>query len=435
MSHLRRNRRRHALVSLVAGLSILTLGACTTVGEEPAPTTGVEGDIIELSGANPDALGGDLVIPIGLDLALSGSGAYYGEVMANAARLAAAQIKAAGGPEFQLVIKDHKSGDPQAGVQTTREFGQEGVKMALYSYIGVLGSALQGIEEYQILSLDGGGGTQEFAKKMPYFYGTRALTPNDTYGGTAQYIAAEFPDVDSVTLVIGDTGAENVADSVAKAEAVFDDYDIAVGAVEVVPYGGTDFASAISKIVASDTDMVLSVQFGTDTGYFLKQLREAGSDLQVIGVDFIPDVVDIAGAAADGYIMSLDYFDAENTTNDWAQYMVDTAAEAYPDAAAPDYYFANYYQDMFTLWQVVQRVVAEGGDVNDSETLLAAFESDLTFPSVYGGNPGDPHGTQTIDAVSHSLAERQMYINVYDNGTVTRVATYGVGGVDFALVD
>jgi len=432
---MRKNGRRR-FATVTAAIGILALAACSAEVADPAPgAPEVDGDLIALSGANPDALGGDLVIPVGLNLALSGAGAYYGEVTANAARLAAAQIKAAGGPEFQFIIKDHKSGDPQAGVQTTRELGQEGVNMALYSYIGVLGSALQGIAEYEILSLDGGGGTQEFAKEMPYFYGTRALAPNDTYGGTAQYIAAELPDVDTVTLVIGDTGAENVADSVAKAEAVFNENGIGVGAVEVVPYGGTDFSSAISKVVASDTDLVLSVQFGTDTGYFLKQLREAGSDLQVIGVDFIPDIVEIAGPAAEGYIMSLDYFDADNITNDWAEFMVESAAAAYPDAPKPDYYFANYYQDIFTLWQVVQRVIASGGDVNDSATLLAAFESDLTFPSVYGGEPGDLHGFQSIDKKSHSLSERQMYVNVLSGGEITRVATYGVGGTDFALVD
>ncbi len=425
---------RRGAISALAIASVFTLAACSATSE-PTPSTPATdaSELIELVGANPDALGGDLTIPVGINVALSGQGAYFGDVMVKGAELAAQQIRDAGGPDFQLSIKDHKSGDAAAGVQTTREFSQEGVHMALYSYIAVLGSALAPIEQYKILSLDGGGGTQEFAKGMPYFYGTRALPPNDTFVGTAQYIAEAMPEVTKVAIIIGDTGAENTADSVSKAEAELESNGIDLVDTEIVTYGGTDFTSAVSKIVASDAQLLISAQYGTDTGYLLKQLRAAGSDLPVIGVDFIPDAVEIAGSAADGFMFSLDYFDAANPTNQWAEYMVETAAEAYPDLV-PDYYFANYYQDMFALWETVQRVVADGGDVNDSEALLAAFESDLTFPSVYGGTLDDPSGTQTIDADTHSLSERTMGVFRYDGGTVTPLATYGIGGVDFALI-
>lgn len=433
------SRTRAALrgaIATIAAASLFTLAACSTPDESPSTPAEAGGDseLLELVGANPDALGGDLTIPVGINVALSGQGAYFGDVMVKGAELAAEQIRAAGGPDFQLSIKDHKSGDAAAGVQTTREFAQEGVRMALYSYIAVLGSALAPIEQYEILSLDGGGGTQEFAKGMPYFYGTRALPPNDTFVGTAQYIAEAMPEITKVAMIIGDTGAENTADSVSKAQTELEANGIELVGTEIVTYGGSDFTSAVSKIVASDAELLISAQYGTDTGYLLKQLRAAGSDLPVIGVDFIPDAVEIAGSAADGFMFSLDYFDAANPTNQWAEYMVETAAEAYPDLV-PDYYFANYYQDMFALWETVQRVVAEGGDVNDPATLLAAFESDLTFPSVYGGTPGDPSGTQAIDADTHSLSERTMGVFVYDGGTVTPLATYGIGGVDFALVE
>lgn len=434
MSSPKRAMRRGA-ISALAIASVFTLAACSTT-PEPTPTTpsADASELLELVGANPDALGGDLTIPVGINVALSGQGAYFGDVMVKGAELAAQQIRDAGGPDFQLSIKDHKSGDAAAGVQTTREFSQEGVRMALYSYIAVLGSALQPIEQYQILALDGGGGTQEFAKGMPYFYGTRATAPNDTFVGTAQYIAEALPEVTKVAIIIGDTGAENTADSVSRAETELNANGIDLVATEIVTYGGTDFTSAVSKIVASDAELLISAQYGTDTGYLLKQLRATGSELPVIGVDFIPDAVEIAGSAADGFIFSLDYFDAANPTNQWAEYMVETAAEAYPDLV-PDYYFANYYQDMFALWETVQRVVAEGGDVNDPEVLLAAFESDLTFPSVYGGTLDDPSGTQTIDADTHSLSERTMGVFRYDAGTITPLATYGIGGVDFALID
>ncbi len=428
---------RRTLTGFVAGVAIFALAACASGGDTtPAATStsDVEGDVIAFSGADTENLGGDLTIPVGLDVALSGQGAYFGDVMVKGAQLAADQIKAAGGPTFELSVKDHKSGDAQAGVQTTREFSQEGVHMALYSYIAVLGSALQPIEQYKILSLDGGGGTQEFAKGMPYFYGTRALPPNDTFVGTAKYIAEAMPDIKKVAIIIGDTGAENTADSVAKATDELEANGIELVDTEIVTYGGTDFSSAVNKIVATDAQMVISVQYGTDGGYFLKQLRAAGSDLPVIGVEFIPDVADIAGSAADGFMFSLDYFDATNPSNQWAKYMVDTAKEAYPDLTV-DFYFANYYQDMFKLWTTVQRTLKAGGDVNSGEDLLKAFESNLTFASVYGGTPEDLSGEESIDADSHSLETREMGVFVYKNGEISRLATYGIGGTDFSLTN
>jgi branched-chain amino acid transport system substrate-binding protein len=428
------SRGRKALtVALAAGV-IATMAACATTEPDPGATSDVEGSVLEFTGADTDNLGGDLTINVGLDVALSGQGAYYGDVMVKGAQLAADQIAAAGGPTFVLSVKDHKSGDAQAGVQTTREFSQEGVHMALYSYIAVLGSALQPIEQYKIISLDGGGGTQEFAKGMPYFYGTRALPPNDTFAGTAQYIAAALPDVTQVALIIGDTGAENTADSVAKAEAELTENGIELVDTEVVIYGGNDFTSAVNKILATDAQLIISAQYGTDGGYLLKQLRAAGSDLPVIGTDFIPDVAEIAGPEIGDFSFSLDYFDAAQPSNQWAQYLVDTAGEAYPDLTV-DFYFANYYQDMFKLWAVVQRVLAEGGDVNNPDDLLAAFESDLTFASVYGGTPDELAGTESIDPESHSLSSRDMGVFRYDNGEVTRLASYGIGGTGFTLTE
>lgn len=434
-----RNTRRAALATLTASIAVLALVACSS---DPAPSdptqpgggSSVEGDVVALSGADTANLGGDLTIPVGINVALSGQGAYFGEVMVQGAQLAADQIKAAGGPDFQLSIKDHKSGDAQAGVQTTREFAQEGVHMALYSYIGVLGSALQPIAQYEILSLDGGGGTQEFGKGQPYFYGTRALPPNDTFAGTAQYIASAMPEVTKVAMIIGDTGAENTQDSVDKATAELEGNGIELVSTEVVTYGGTDFTSAINKIIASDAELIVEAQYGTDGGYFLKQLRAAGSDLPVIGTEFIPDVAEIAGSAADGFMFSLDYFDAANPSNQWAKYLVDTAAEAYPDTVV-DFYFANYYQDMFKLWTVVQRVLAAGGDVENPDDILKAFESDLTFASVYGGTMDDLNGEESIDAVSHSLSARDMGVFLWDGQNVTRLASYGIGGVDFSLTE
>ncbi|MFK4296605.1 branched-chain amino acid transport system substrate-binding protein [Arthrobacter sp. GAS37] len=430
--------RRAAKVTagLLALSTALALSGCGGgASSTPTSTSKITGNVAELSGADPKALGKGLTIPVGLDVALSGQGSYYGKVMSDAAKLAAAQIEAAGGPKFNIVLKDNKSGDTQAGVQTTRELGQQGTHLALYSFIGVFGSAFQGIDQYKILSLDGGGGTSTSGKSKPWFYGTRANTPHDSYPGVARYISQALPKVKRVAAIIQDAGAgfASSAENILRTE--LSKYGIQLVDVEVAANGATDDTAAISKMLAANPDLIVQSQFGTDVGYTLKQLRAAGSNLPVIGSEFLPDLANIAGKdAVNNYMFANDFFDAKTAPSAWGKYFVKTWEEAYPNAGAPDFYAANYYEDLFVLWQVVQRVTAKGGDVNNPDDLKAAFESNLTFPSVYGHADGKNYGTFSIDPTTHSVSSRQITLLQYQKDQLTPLAQFGIGAADFNLL-
>ncbi|WP_183097344.1 ABC transporter substrate-binding protein [Nocardioides pelophilus] len=371
---------------------------------------------------------------MGLVLALSGPGSYYGKVQANGAKLAAAQIKAAGGPDFQIVLKDHKSGDTQAGVQVTRELGQEGVHFALYSYFGVVGSALPGIEQYKILSLDGGGGTGVAGKGKPYFYGSRANTPHDSYDGVAQFIKQAHPDAKTVALAVSDYGPAFTDEATQLLEAALEKQGLSLVTTEVLPVGSQDYSSSIAKLQSSGADVISLGTFGNDTGYFLKSLKAAGDDTPVIGAEYTSDLKDVAGAAADNYTFASDYFNAASPDNDWGKYFVESYTKAYPGADAPDFYAADYYEDMFTFWQVLQRLDAEGKKADNPDDVLAAFTSDLAFPSVYGVSAdGKPYGIYAFDASTHAPKIRQMGVYQFDGTAVKPLATFGIGGADFQM--
>ena len=49
----------------------------------------------------------------------------------------------------------------------------------LASYVDDLGAMLPQTAESKMFTLDGGGGTSTFGQGIPFFYGTRAITPND----------------------------------------------------------------------------------------------------------------------------------------------------------------------------------------------------------------------------------------------------------------
>lgn len=132
-------------------------------------------------------------------------------------------------------------------------------------------------------------------------------------------------------------------------------------------------------------------------------------------------------------MFATDFFNASKPSNDWGKYFVETFKEAYPGGDAPDYYAANYYEDMFTIWQTVQRIVAKGGDANDPAQIRAAFESDLTFPSVYGTSADKPHGTYSIDPITHTVTGRDMGVYLYKDSAIKQLASFQIGGADFAL--
>ena len=101
-----------------------------------------------------------------------------------------------GRAEHQGRYKDHKSGDPQAGATAMNELGAEKVPAKLASYVDDLGAMFAGTEQFKIFTLDGGGGTSSFGQGLPYFWGTRAITPNDAMPGLLMYLKETSPDAE-----------------------------------------------------------------------------------------------------------------------------------------------------------------------------------------------------------------------------------------------
>ena len=128
-----------------------------------------------------------MTIDAGAVLALTGTGSFYGKTMSRGLDLAAKHIEAAGGPKINLIYLDHKSGDAAAGKAAITELGSKNVPAKFASYADDLGVMLDGTAQYKIFTLDGGGGTSIFAQGKPYFWGTRAITPNDPLPGLFQY--------------------------------------------------------------------------------------------------------------------------------------------------------------------------------------------------------------------------------------------------------
>jgi branched-chain amino acid transport system substrate-binding protein len=408
----------------------------TTTGAPPSSSStagaGSVADIANFIGPiNPADAAKGVTYTMGSVLALSGSGSFYGQVMSKGINLAVKHIAALGGPNLQVSYKDHKSGDPTAGVNAVNELGAAKVPIMLASYVDDLGAMFAGSAQYKILSLDGGGGTGLFGDGKPYFWGMRANTPVDPFPGVVMYITKKMPQVKKITLVAWDLGAEDTP--------IINDWKqqlqkggLTPGQVVLTTVGATDYSTAIQQVKSDNPDLVFLSQYGLDPGYFMKQYVTSGIGKPVIGYEFTPDAARVAGPAYNNYMYAFDFFDTDNPPNGWSKIFLAEWEKAYGGLGEFDFYAANYYEDTFAVWDLIRRVNASGGDINSGTDLQNALEANPSFKSVYGGN-ATTAGTLTLGLQTHSPVRRPMGLFQYNNGTSKALAFFNEGGADFTL--
>jgi ABC-type branched-subunit amino acid transport system substrate-binding protein len=412
------------------GDTTVAAGADTTV----AAAGGDAGSALAaMLSIDPATAGAGESVDLGAVLALTGPGSFYGKTMTRGLELAGKHIEAAGGPKFNYIILDHKSGDAPAGVAAMTELTSKGVGAKFASYVDDLGAMLAATAQEKMFTLDGGGGTSIFGQAQPYFWGTRAITPNDPMPGLFEYLKQTYPDKKSVGFVGWDIGepANGIIkeDILAKIAASGLEHN---GLYELVPVGGQDFSQVLPKVKANEPEILLVSIYGQDPGSFADQASTAGLSAIRIGFEFTPDGVNASKGKYDseGYTFAYDYFDAKNPTSPLAKLFVSEFVAEYGED--PDFYAANFYENALVMWEVMRRVIKNGGDIKDGDALDKALRENLTVVSVYGGDETTV-GTYTLDETTHSVTKRGMGVFEYKDGTVTPKAFFGIDGVDFTM--
>jgi len=397
----------------------------------PAAPGNVGAQINQLIGPGGKEAGQGLKIKLGSLLALSGDGSYYGEVMSKGTKLAIKHISAAGGPDFQLTLKDHKSGDAAAGAAANREFGIDKTPLLLASYGDDIGAGLPATEQYKMVTLDGGGGTGLAFQKKPFFYGTRAITPDDPYAGVFMYIAQKLPNAKKVAQISWDIGSE-LNDAITNdLKTRCADAKLDLVANEITPIGATDYSTTLARVKDKSPDIIFAAVYANDTGNLMKQFVTSGIKAQVIGSEFIPSAAQIAGDAYNNYWFSYDFFDVANPPNPWSKLFIDAFKAEYNQD--PDFYAANFYENTFTAWELVRRVVAKGGNANDGAALNDALLANSTFKSLYGGD-ANTVGTTTLDPTTHTVTQRSMGLFQIKGGKPSALAFFDLNAKGFRIV-
>jgi ABC-type branched-subunit amino acid transport system substrate-binding protein len=407
--------------------------AATAATSAPAASSQVGSQLREILGIpSGTAAGEGMTIQLGGDFALSGAGSSYGIPMYQGALHGIAHIKAAGGPNYKFVVRDSPATDPVKGTANTREFGSLGIPAILTSQGGGDGGGAPFYNKYKMWAIDSGAALL-YNDGKPYFYQGRAAFTAGLMPVITQYLKTKRPEVKKLTFLTfaltGTLEQLNLQTVNALKQAGYE-----VQTVAAAP-GTSDWATPLSQVAQQQPDMIVSqLADGQDAGLMLKSYLTAGINKKIVGVDYTPQYAQIAGPEAiKAYEFCFDYFDAQNPGNDWAKLFVESWRTAY-NGAPPIYYSANFYESAFTIWDLVRRIIAKGGDPTKQGNLYVdALNENAVFSSVYG-SPGAKYGSMTFDLSTHALKHRPIaYGQALADGTGTIYASADTTGSGFAL--
>ncbi len=422
---------------LVAGPTLLA--ACSSSSSTAAATSSVAPpasspanaalgkQLAELLGPISAATSGkNITTQFGVQVSLTGDAIYSGTNLLKGAQLGVEHLALAGGPTFTIVAKDDQSVNPTAQAQDARAFGEAHIPISLAQSGDQGGLPLVG--QYKILTFDGGGfGPEDYGK--PFYWSGLATPIVASLPGMAKFIAANFADKKKIVSVgIGGVGVDVTTDQ-NLIKSAFTSQGVPIPTFVTGPsYTATDYGPTVSAVVSANPDLVVLQLYGPGLGLFMKGLASSGLKVPVIGVDYEPTSAQIAGSALIGYMFVQDYFNPINPGNPWGDLFSRSFQAKF--GAAPVTFNANAYEEVFIFWNLMRRVLANGGDPTNSTLLQQALAADPTANSVYG--PGAKTGSMSWDVATHALSHRTVSIFQVETATA---AVSGTGLKALATCD
>ena len=242
-------------------------------------------------------------IRLGLMCPLTGKWASEGQDMKNIVSLLVDETNAAGGingKKVELVVEDD-AGDPRTAALAAQKLAGAGVVAVIGTYGSAVTEASQNIIAEAGLVHVGTGSTsiRLTEKGLPLFFRT---CPRDDAQGAAAAEAIVKGGFKKVALLHDKSSyAKGLADESRKA--------LEKAGVEIVFYdaltpGERDYTAILTKLKAAAPDVVFFTGYYPETGMLLRQKKEMGWDVPMMGGDAAnhQDLVKIAGAdAAKGY--------------------------------------------------------------------------------------------------------------------------------------
>ena len=317
----------------------------------------------DTSSSSGNTVTGD-VIKIGANLELSGGVASYGSSINDGAKLAVEEINAAGGIDgktIKLVAVDNKSETAEATAAATRLAEQEKVvAMLAPATSGNSVATVQIAKQHKVpivtasgtapnVTVNDDGSVNEYAFRTCFI---------DPFQGT---VAANFASnelgVKNVAIF-----ADNASDYAKGLAASFKETIEANGgtvvAEEAYVAKDVDFKSQLTNIKGKNPDFIFIPGYYEEVGLIVKQARELGIDVPLMGADGwdSPTLVDLAGAEALNNTFITNHYSSEDPDAK-IQGFVEAFKAEYNEA--PNAFHALGYDSIYFIVDAIKRVDGE----------------------------------------------------------------------------
>ncbi len=349
--------------------SVLTVGLLSGCTGNDGASSGKDGDTIK----------------IGLNLELTGPVASYGSSEAKGIELAIEEINKEGGVDgkkIEVVKVDNKSESAEATSAAIKLTTKDKV-------VAIIGAATSGntVAQAQIANdnktvLISPSGTSptvtvtEKGKLNEFVFRTSFIDPFQ--GTVAANFAANELKVKNVAIY-----SDNASDySKGLAASFKKDFEAAGGKVvlsESYVAKDSDFRSTLTRIKSANPEFIFIPGYYEEVGLIVKQAREMGIDVPLMGADGwdSPTLIDLAGKAALNNTFTTNHYSSEDPDGKIQEFNKKFAAKY--DGKAPDSFNALGYDTVYLLADAIKRA----GSV-DSTKIKEALEKTKDLGLVTG---------------------------------------------------
>lgn len=352
------------------------------------------------------------VIKIGANLELSGGVASYGSSIADGAVLAIEEINAAGGvngKQLELIKVDNKSEGSEATAAALRLIQQEKVvAMLAPATSGNTVATVQLANQHKVPIVTGSGTAPNItvnADGSVNDYAFRTCFIDPFQGTVAANFASNELSAKNVAIF-----ADNASDYAKGLAASFKETITANGgtvvAEEAYVAKDTDFRSTLTRIKASNPDFIFIPGYYEEVGLIVKQARELGIDVPLMGADGwdSPTLVELAGAEALNNTFITNHYSSEDPDA-----TIQTFVEAFKTEydQAPNAFHALGYDSIYFIVDAMKRA----GDDITGETIQKALAETKDLSLITGTFTVDENHNPVKSATVLEFVEGKQVFN------------------------
>ena len=324
-------------------------------------------------------------IKIGLLNEMTGGNATIGTAAANGAKLAIKEINANGGllgKQIKAVVADNKSEPSEAANAMTKLLTQDKVVAVTGTFSSSNAIAAASVAEanktpYLVAGATNPKVTVDEKTKNVKKYIYRVCFIDPFQGTVAANFAAKDLKVKKAAMLV-DNSSDYSKGLAEFFEAAFTKEGGTIVANEAYLQKDTDFKATLTKIKSKDMDILYVPGYYEEVGKIVKQAREMGITVPIVGADGwdSPKLGEIASASALNNTYFTNHYSVEDTSPK-AQAFVEAYTKEY--GQKPEALAVLGYDAVYVLADAIKRA-----NSTDSAKIIEALAVTKDFPAISG---------------------------------------------------